>query len=209
MARVFDSAGWGASRAHLSVPAAVQAPAIAALLVLGGEDRRCWPRSRVALAHYQACVLAGQPPPKLIVTGGALARHQGRWASEAVWMAEFLEDQGVPAADVWRETQARNTLQNVVLGGALALREGVPSTALALVSDDFHLPRCRWLFARVFGHAPAAVLGSGERGSLWLRCREPWAQAVQQHALQRAGMAPGDWRAHLEFLAGTALAHGH
>ncbi len=184
-------------------------PDIAALLVLGGEDRKRWPRSRAALAYYRTSVVSGLLPPKLIVTGGALASHQGRWACEAVWMAEFLESEGVPDTDIWRETLARNTLQNVVLGGALALREGMPSTGLALVSDDFHLPRCRWLFERVFGHAPAAVLGSGERGSLWLRCRERWAQAVQQRALQRAGLVPGDWRAHLEFLAGAALAHGH
>lgn len=115
-------------------------------------------------------------------------------------MAEFLESEGVPAIDIWRETQAHNTLQNVVLGGALALRAGLQSTELALVSDDFHLPRCRWLFAQVFGHAPLACLGSGEQGTWWLRRRESWAQAVQQRGLQRAGLAPGDWRGHLDFL---------
>ncbi|MDD2547726.1 MAG: YdcF family protein [Burkholderiaceae bacterium] len=173
---------------------------IRALLVMGGEDRKRWPRSRAALAHYQACVAGGGPVPCLIVTGGAEARHAGRWASEAAWMAEFLESEGVPPEHLWRETLARNTLGNVVLGGALALWRGITVTELALVSDDFHLGRCRQLFTRVFGHAPTACLGSGDPGSAWLRLREPWAYAVQARALHRAGVAPGDWQAHFDFL---------
>jgi uncharacterized SAM-binding protein YcdF (DUF218 family) len=183
-----------------------------ALLVLGGEDRTQWHRSRAAVRYYQACRTAGMALPRLVVTGGALVRQPGTGLgvgmaaglTEAAWMAHFLQLQGVPTAHVLQEAHALNTLGNVALGGALAARHGLQR--LVLVSDDFHLQRSARLFERVWGHPPAGCLGTGYAGSLRLRWREKLAFSLQMAALQRAGVAPGDGAAHVDFLAARASA---
>lgn len=183
-----------------------------ALLVLGGEDRTQWHRSRAAVRYYLACRAAGVALPRLVVTGGALVRQPGTGLgvglgmaaglTEAAWMAHFLQMQGVPEAHVLQEAQALDTLGNVVLGGALAARHGLQR--LVLVSDDFHLRRSGRLFERVWGHPPAGCVGTGYAGSWRLRWREKLAFALQMAALRRAGVAPGDSAAHVDFLAARA-----
>lgn len=117
-------------------------------------------------------------------------------------MADYLVARGVAPAHVLQEPLARSTLANVVLGGALAARHGLRH--VWLVSDDFHLWRALRLYERVWGCAPAAWLDSGERGSVYLRLREKVVYALQTGALQLAGVAPGDWRAHLDFVRAAA-----
>lgn len=180
-----------------------------ALLVLGGEDRTQWHRSRTAVRYYLACRAAGVALPRLLVTGGALVRQPGTGQgvgmgmaaglTEAAWMARFMQVQGVPAAHVLQEAQALDTLGNVALGGALAARHGLQR--LVVISDDFHLWRSSQLFERVWGHAPAGCVGTGHAGSWRLRWREKLAFALQIGALRQADVAPGDSAAHLEFLA--------
>lgn len=183
-----------------------------ALLVLGGEDRTHWHRSRAAVRYYLACRTAGVALPRLVVTGGALVPQGGTGPgvgrgmapglTEAAWMAHFLQLQGIPAAHVLQEAHALNTLGNVALGGALAAHHGLQR--LVLVSDDFHLRRSARLFERVWGHAPAGCVGTGYAGSWRLRWREKLAFALQMAALERAGVAPGDAAAHVDFLAARA-----
>ena len=179
-----------------------------ALLVLGGEDRTQWHRSRAAVRYYQACLAAGVAPPRLVVTGGTLAHQLGADSqalvlTEAAWMARFMHQQGVPLAHILQEAQALDTLGNVALGGALAARHGLQR--LVVVSDDFHLRRSGRLFQRVWGHPPAGCVGTGYAGSWRLRLREKLAFTLQIAALWRAGVAPGDSGAHLDFLAVQAL----
>ena len=174
-----------------ALPSLHLSPNIAVLLVMGGEDRKNCPRSKTALAYYRACQAAGVPPPKLIVSGGVPVLHGKAQGCEAVWMAEFLESAGVPCQDIWRETQARSTFANLVQGGALAWRHGITSRQLALVSDNFHLPRCYWLFTQIFGHAPTACFGTGSQGSYWLRVREKLALASHHYILAYQGLNTG------------------
>jgi uncharacterized SAM-binding protein YcdF (DUF218 family) len=180
-------------------------PPLAALLVLGGEDPRTCTRSRAALAYYQDCRTRVRPVPRLIVSGGARVWLPGEkepaGLSEAEHMARCLLAAGVPPAHVWLEPQARDTLGNIVLGVDVALARGISPRNVVLVSDDFHLPRCRWLFAQVFGHAPLDAVGTGVTGALRLRWREPLALAAQRWALARAGVAAGDVTAHRRFVA--------
>ena len=179
-----------------------------ALLVLGGEDRTQWHRSRAAVRYYQACLAAGVALPRLVVTGGTLARQLGADSealvlTEAAWMARFMQSHGVPPALILQEAQALDTLGNVVLGGALAARHGLQR--LVVVSDDFHLWRSRRLFERVWGHPPAGCVGTGNAGSWRLRAREKLAFVLQMGALRRASVAQGDSAAHVEFLAAQAV----
>ncbi|MDD2844644.1 MAG: YdcF family protein [Rhodoferax sp.] len=164
-----------------------------ALLVLGGEDPVLRPRSHTALHYYLACRARGQALPCLVLSGAGAAA-----LTEAAAMAAFLLAHGVAPAHLLQEPRARSTLANVVLGGALAARHGLQR--VALVSDDFHLWRALRLYQRVWGRAPVACLASGERGSAYLRLREKAVFALQTGALRRAGVAPGDWRAHLAFV---------
>ncbi len=177
-----------------------------ALLVLGGEDRTQWHRSRTAVRYYLACTTAGVAPPRLLVTGGMLVRskgaHQHAPLSEAACMARFMHSQGVVAAHIVQEAQALDTLGNVALGGALAAQLGLQR--LLLVSDDFHLWRAQRLFERVWGHAPAGCLGTGYGGSLRLRLREKLAYGLQMAALRQARVLPGHSGAHLRFVAARA-----
>ncbi|MDD2711776.1 MAG: YdcF family protein [Simplicispira sp.] len=181
-----------------------------ALLVLGGEDPLHRPRSRTALHYYLACRARGQAPPCLVLSGagessgGAVATAPGHSVAptEAAAMADYLVARGVAPAHLLQEPLARNTLANVVLGGALATRHGLQR--VLLVSDDFHLWRALRLYERVWGRAPAAWLASGERGSAYLRLREKAVFALQTGALQLAGVAPGNWRAHLAFVHAVA-----
>ena len=161
-----------------------------ALLVLGGEHPVLRPRSRAALRYYLACRARGHALPYLVLSGAG---------TEAAAMADYLVARGVASAHVLQEPLARSTLANVVLGGALATRHGLQR--VALVSDDFHLWRARQLYQRVWGCAPLACLPSGARGSAYLRLREKVAFALQLGALQLAGVAPGNWRAHWAFVA--------
>lgn len=180
-----------------------------ALLVLGGEDRTQWHRSRAAAAYFLACRKAGLALPRVLVTGGASARlqHAKRAApaahrTEAASMAEFLLAEGVPRSHLLQEACARDTLGNVALGGAMAARHGLQR--LLLVSDDFHLWRARRLFERVWGRPPLGCLGTGYAGTWHLRCREKLAFALQLATLQHARVLPGDSKAHLDFLASRA-----
>jgi len=185
--------------------------ALIALLVLGGEHPHRYSRSRAALACYRANQAA-----RLVVSGGArvLYREAGSGkvpppVREAEHMARWLLAAGVPAAHIWQEPLARDTLGNIVLGVALAQSRGIGSQQIVLVSDDFHLPRCRWLFCHVFGHEPLDTVGSGIAGTPWLRWREPLALAVQRLALARGHVARGDVARHRHFVLGNAQSLGH
>ena len=177
-----------------------------ALLVLGGEDPLHRPRSRAALHYYLACRARAQELPCLVLSGagvtaaGAGAHTTG--VTEAEGMAAYLVARGVAPTHVLQEPLARTTLANVVFGGALAAQHGLER--VALVSDDFHLWRALRLYQRVWGCTPALCVASGARGSAYLRLREKAVFALQMAALQLAGVAPGNWRAHLDFVrAGT------
>lgn len=169
---------------------------VQALLVLGGEEPQSRPRSCVALHYYTACCVRGQAVPYLVLSG---AGGGGGEPSEAAGMAAYLLARGVAPAHVLQEPLACSTLANVVLGGLLAARHGW--AGVGLVSDAFHLPRALFWYERVWGRAPALCLSSGVRGSAYLRWREKAVLAWQLAALRRAGVAPGDWRAHLAFVS--------
>lgn len=166
-----------AERAPAAPPPGQGATARLALLVLGGEDLARRPRSRAALAHYRRALAAGQEPPLLVVSGAG--------PFEAPAMARFLAERGVAPDHLVEEPRARTTLQNIVLGGALARRCG--AARVGLVSEAFHLPRARRLYALAWGEAPALCLASGAGGPWRLRLREPALLLLQGAALLLLG----------------------
>jgi uncharacterized SAM-binding protein YcdF (DUF218 family) len=84
--------------------------------------------------------------PRLVLSGGA-AHNQ--WV-EADTMAKLAESQGVPAADIFEERQAQNTIQNVYYTVQIMQAHGWKSTEV--VSSWSHLPRA----AMILKHFPIA-----------------------------------------------------
>jgi uncharacterized SAM-binding protein YcdF (DUF218 family) len=83
--------------------------------------------------------------PTVIVSGGSLlARYGGVPSSpEAVAMAQFLSDLGVPSSAIVSEAQAINTADNIRQVRAL-----VQDKPVALVTSAYHMPRAMRLAAR-------------------------------------------------------------
>ena len=92
---------------------------------------------------------------------------------EAEVMAALLRAAGIADARIIAEPYARNTLDSV--------RRCLPlvSTArrVVLCSDDFHLPRCRWLFG-LAGVRTASVAARPQHRRLWPMVREALAIPV-------------------------------
>jgi uncharacterized SAM-binding protein YcdF (DUF218 family) len=103
--------------------------------------------------------------PIFLVTGG-LVRHP---PPEAVLMHEMLRAAGVSDAAIVVEADARTTLGSV--RNCLPLLRSLEPKAVFACSDDFHLPRCRWLL-RLAGVRAAGIPATPARRGLWPHLRE-------------------------------------
>ena len=79
--------------------------------------------------------------PRLIITGGAAHNHY----VEAHVMAEVAEHEGVPAADVFEERQAQDTIQNAYYSVRMMEAHGWHSAEV--VSEPSHLRRASLIFS--------------------------------------------------------------
>lgn len=104
-----------------------------------------------------------------LVTGGPVSAA----TPEAAVMAALLRAAGISDNRILLEPHARNTLDSV--------RRCLPllsaTRRVTLCSDDFHLPRCRWLF-RLAGVRAATVAAHPQRRRLWPILREAIALPV-------------------------------
>lgn len=129
-----------------------------ALVVLGSRiiDGQVPPllRSRLdkALDMYQTARASGADP-LLIPTGG---KGSDESRSEGAAMAEYLLAHGADPADVWPETEARNTRENLVYARTVQQSAGRPGSMVA-VTNNYHVLRAAVL-ARQIGDAQ--VVGS-------------------------------------------------
>jgi uncharacterized SAM-binding protein YcdF (DUF218 family) len=153
---------------------------------------RTLPLSNTSAAHFDTLIVLGYPAkqdgtprpemrervlegvreyragvaPKIIMTGGA-ARND---YVEAHVMAELAKAQGVPAAAIVEEGQAKDTIQNAYYSVKIMEERGWHSAEV--VSSDSHLPRASLIFA----HFPIA----------WRMHAAPWPQ--QYGLLHRAAI---------------------
>lgn len=112
------------------------------LIVLGSNN--CAYRAEKALE-----AAGGDPDTVFLVTGGN--EHKKGTISEAVFMAEYLRERGVPDSRILLEEEAENTFRNLKLSAKMidaAVRTGIlPREAKALrigiVTAGFHVPRTR------------------------------------------------------------------
>jgi uncharacterized SAM-binding protein YcdF (DUF218 family) len=139
---------------------------IAALLACGVVARMLAPASNTALTRFNAIIVLGSPPdrdgnptpdllarvtegvheyergvaPRLIMTGAAVPNQ----LSEAQVMARTAEAQGIPAAAILMEPEARDTIQNACYSERIMKAHGWRS--VEVVSRPSHLPRAAMIF---------------------------------------------------------------
>jgi uncharacterized SAM-binding protein YcdF (DUF218 family) len=139
---------------------------IAALLAYGVVARILAPASNTSLSHFDAIIVLGTPAdrdgnpspeqlarvtegvheyergvaPRLILTGGP-AHNQ---FIEAQVMARTAQAQGIPAAAIFVEPEARDTMQNACYSERIMKAHGWRSAEV--VSRPSHLPRAAMIF---------------------------------------------------------------
>jgi uncharacterized SAM-binding protein YcdF (DUF218 family) len=89
---------------------------------------------------------AGSRPPRLIVSGG---KGDDERVAEAVAMAAYLTERGVPAGRILLEDQSRSTQENLQFSQAIVDRLQ-PGARVTIVTSDFHAFRAA-LIARRLG----------------------------------------------------------
>lgn len=107
----------------------------------------------------------------LLVTGGAVTAP----LTEAAVMRDMLVAAGIAPARIVMEDQARTTLGSVRLCAPI-LRQ-YAAERIVICSDDYHLPRCRWLM-RLAGFRTAPLPARASEIRLWPRLREVIAVPV-------------------------------
>ncbi len=97
-------------------------------------------RLDAALAWYRA-----HPGTRLVVSGGQGANEP---EPEALTMARYLTERGVPPADVLVEDRSTSTMENFAYSIGVMRAAGWEGSAVLFATNDFHLFRARMLAAR-------------------------------------------------------------
>ena len=132
-----------------------------AIVVLGGglwkaKEIPPWAERRLDGA---ALLRAAHPPgPSIVICGGGsphglpvLEESTGQVVHEGTAYAEYLMDiWGVPASCILKESSSYDTVGN---GYFSAMIHAVPAgwKRVAVVTSDFHMPRSRAIFEKVYG----------------------------------------------------------
>lgn len=137
------------------------------------------------VGHGVELVRAGRAGA-LLMTGGATSAA----VPEARIMRRLALDAGVADALVHTEERARNTIENALFTAPLVRQHGW--RRLVVVTDSFHLPRTRYIFARLgLAVAVAGVRPARPSAQWWLaHAREaaalPWTM-LRVEALRLRG----------------------
>jgi uncharacterized SAM-binding protein YcdF (DUF218 family) len=108
------------------------------IIVLGGGEEGTTRRA----IHAAALFRAGYAPMVLCAGGYAPAGE----VSEGARCAQVAAQYGVPSQAILVEERSMSTEENAIEAAALLRARGW--TEAVLVSDDFHLWRAHWMFAR-------------------------------------------------------------
>lgn len=85
---------------------------------------------------------------KILITGGSIDITGKVNTSEAVLLAQVLEQAQVPKEDILLETKARNTRENAVLSKEILI-EKFPNQSYLLITSGFHMRRAMACFHKV------------------------------------------------------------
>ena len=117
-----------------------QIPPIKAIIVLGGGSTNGQPAPAVIERLNTAILLAKEHPhAPLIVTGG-IGTHKKY--SEASVMHHYLIQHHIPASQIYQEDRSTSTELNFAYSKPVLAQLGIHlNQPVAVVSNDFHLPR--------------------------------------------------------------------
>lgn len=132
------------------------------------EDGSASPALRRRVEHAVALMREGASTT-LVISGAGQP-------SEAEVGAQIATALGIDTASVLLETRARSTADNAAFCAELV------SGRVLVVTDDFHVRRCRWVFAPHFDE----VVVVGVVGSRWLRPRLREAASIAKALLRAA-----------------------
>ncbi len=120
------------------------------IIVLGSRNDASGQLSTTALARAETALAEYQRRPgcKLLLTGGYGSHFNTTARPHASYVAEFLTSRGVPPADIMEFAESSNTIEDAILAKRVLERHAVDE--LTVVSSDFHVPRARLIFERVF-----------------------------------------------------------
>ena len=135
------------------------------VFVLGGGIRGEQPtrtlRERLAVG---LAVMEENPDAELIVCGGQGADEE---IAEATAMYNWMTEHGGDASRITRESQSRNTVENIENALAICEQNGWETDHIAVISSDFHVYRVRHIMASC-GLEPC-VIAAPSGGNLPMR----------------------------------------
>ena len=136
------------------------------LVIFGAALRPDGAPSPALLRRVEAAIEAARASDAtLLATGGVVTAP----VAEAVVMRALIEAAGIAPARIVLEDQAQTTLGSVRLCAPI-LRRLAPRRII-VCSDDYHLPRCRWLM-RLAGFRTEPLPARAPRPRIWTRLRE-------------------------------------
>ena len=102
--------------------------------------------------------LDDHPEMTVVVSGGQGSNEP---TSEAACMADYLEEHGADADQIYLEDQSGNTMENFLFSKQLLEEQGIDvgEEGVLIVSNGFHLTRSRMLAER-FGYGAVSTLAA-------------------------------------------------
>lgn len=144
---------------------------VAAIIVLGGGVEKGKPSSALQTRLDRATQWALSQPQVPIIVSGGLGFEETH--TEAAVMADDLIRQGVAAHRIWIEPKSTSTAENFEFSRRVLAAHGIGlDQPIAVVSNDFHLPRSQAI-AMHQGYLHPVMVGSPTplsiRYNAWLR----------------------------------------
>jgi uncharacterized SAM-binding protein YcdF (DUF218 family) len=110
-------------------------------------------RADTALTEYHA-----RSGCKLLLTGGFGSHFNTTSRPHAYYVAEFLISRGVPPTDILEYAESSNTLEDAILSKRILEQYDLES--VTVITSDFHLPRARLLFQKIFASQTIDFVGA-------------------------------------------------
>jgi uncharacterized SAM-binding protein YcdF (DUF218 family) len=115
------------------------APGLDAIIVLGAQVYEDGPSAALQYRLDRAYSYLMENPDTLCILSGGQGYNEP--FPEAVGMAQYLEEKGIPEDRLVLETESENTVQNLANSKAL-IRE---DASIGIVTNDFHMFRALWI----------------------------------------------------------------
>ncbi len=141
------------------------------LIVLGSPNDASGRLSSIALQRLGRAQTehARHPDYPILLTGGFGAHFNQSERPHAEHARAFLVSQGVPRDAFLEFALSSNTIEDASFSEPIV--ERIRPGCLVVITSDFHLPRARHVFDRVFGTLPVRYVGEPHRCSEEVRRR--------------------------------------